>query len=305
MKYICAQPATIYFGWQIDVMLHSFVTTGVNLSDVQIVCSVQGKIDGYFSVLKDKYPDVEFFYYEDTRHDKNYISSIRPHILRKHFYANSYLSNEIIMYHDCDIAFTKPLILPCEVYEDDVCYLSDTISYIGHDYITSKGEVVLETMCNIVGIEKEIVKNNQESSGGAQYIMKGIDHNFWFDVENDCSRLHKEITVLNSKIVEEKKDSDPNYNPLQIWCADMWGVLWNLWKRNKKTKVIDELNFSWSVYSDKDWHKSAIYHNAGVTRDHKDLFYKGEYTNKLPDLNLNVKKDTCSAKYYRLIQQVL
>jgi len=32
MKYICAQPATQYFGWQIDVMLYSFVSTGVNMS---------------------------------------------------------------------------------------------------------------------------------------------------------------------------------------------------------------------------------------------------------------------------------
>ena len=34
MKYISAQPASLYYGWQIDVMLHSFVGQGVNLSDV-------------------------------------------------------------------------------------------------------------------------------------------------------------------------------------------------------------------------------------------------------------------------------
>ena len=52
MKYICAQPSTKYFGWQIDVMLYSFVTVGINLKDVHIVCAIHGEIDPYFDKLK-------------------------------------------------------------------------------------------------------------------------------------------------------------------------------------------------------------------------------------------------------------
>ena len=301
MKYICAQPATQYFGWQIDVMLYSFVTVGVNLEDVHVVCAIHGDIDPYFDGLMQKYPGVLFSFYEDTRHDKAYISSIRPHILKKHFSSFPELSKETIMYHDCDIVFTKRMYLPANVYNDDICYLSDTISYIGYDYIKSKGDNVLSAMSDIVGIDKEVIKLNQDNSGGAQYIIKGIDKYFWYDVENDSTRLFKEITELNNSL----RESDPNYHAIQIWCADMWAVLWNLWKRNKQTKVIPELDFSWSTSPSSFWHKHSIYHNAGATAEHKELFFKGKYTQTLPELNIDVKKDTCSYNYYKLIQQAL
>src|SRR6056300_129154 len=109
MKYICAQPSTQYFAWQIDVMLHSFVNVGIKLEDVHIVCAIHGGIDPYFDRLMKKYIGVSFSFYEDTRKDKRYISSIRPNILKKHFKANPSLKNEIIFYHDSDIVFTKPL----------------------------------------------------------------------------------------------------------------------------------------------------------------------------------------------------
>lgn len=300
MKYICAQPATQYYGWQIDVMLHSFKTVGVNLGNVHIVCAIHNKIDPYFDKLMRKYSGVVFSFYEDTRHDKSYISSIRPHILKKHFTAFSDLKDEVIFYHDSDIVFTKPLDVS-HLLENDISYLSDTISYIGYNYIHSKGEDVLEAMLNIVGIDKSVVEQNEESSGGAQYLMKGIDKYFWYDVENDCTRLFKEITELNQK----KKKEDPSYHELQIWCADMWGVLWNLWKRNKETRVVKEMDFSWSVNDQSQWHKSSIYHNAGVTHDRPDLFFKGKYIDTLPDLNLDINKSTCSYKYYNIIKNAL
>lgn len=300
MKYICAQPATQYYGWQIDTMLYSFRTVGVNLQDVHIVCAIHGEIDPYFDSLMRKYTGVVFSFYEDTRHDKSYISSIRPHILKKHFTAYPDLKDEPIFYHDCDIVFTKPLNID-HLLENDISYLSDTISYIGYNYIHSKGEDVLKRMLEVVGIDEEVVKRNESNSGGAQYLLKGIDKYFWYDVENDCTRLYKHLTTLN----EEKKKQDPNYHELQIWCADMWGVLWNIWKRSKETKVVDEMNFSWSVNDQIEWHKSSIYHNAGVTNDREDLFFKGNYIDTLPDLGLDLNKNTCSYKYYNIIKSAL
>lgn len=300
MKYICAQPATQYYAWQIDVMLYSFRTVGVDLEDVHIVCAIHGNIDPYFDKLMKKYPGVVFSFYEDTRYDKSYISSIRPHILKKHFTAFSNLSEESIFYHDSDIVFTRPLDIEKYV-KDDICYLSDTVSYIGYNYIKLKGDDVLQEMIHIVGIDEETVKNNQESSGGAQYLIKGIDKYYWHDVEKDSTRLYKEITKLN----ERKKQEDPNHHELQIWCADMWAVLWNLWKRNKQTRIIRELDFSWATSSIDQWHKNAIYHNAGVTANDNDMFFKGKYINEMPDLNIEVSKNKCSHNYYKLIQQAL
>jgi hypothetical protein len=300
MKYVCAQPATQYYGWQIDTMLYSFRTVGVNLEDVHIVCAIHNEIDPYFDRLMKKYPGVIFSFYEDTRHNKSYISSIRPHILKKHFTAYSKLKEDVIFYHDSDIVFTKPLDLN-KFTEDSVCYLSNTVSYIGYNYIHSKGEDVLNRMLNIVGIDEDVVKKNEINSGGAQYLLKGIDKYFWYDVENDSTRLFEELTALN----QEKKSQDPNYHELQIWCADMWGVLWNLWKKGKETRVIQEMDFSWATSNISEWHKNSIYHNAGVTEKDDDMFFKGDYIEKIPLMNLDVSKQKCSYSYYKLIQQSL
>ena len=67
MKYICAQPATQYYAWQIDVMLYSFRTVGVNLEDVHIVCAIHGEIDPYFDKLMKKYTGVLFSFYVPIR----------------------------------------------------------------------------------------------------------------------------------------------------------------------------------------------------------------------------------------------
>lgn len=305
MKYICAQPATLYYAWQIDTMLFSFVNVGINLEDVHVVCAIHGDIHDHFNVMMEKYPGVTFSFYEDERVDKSYIPSIRPHILKKHFRAFRSLSEGRIMYHDSDIAFTKPINWsPLEAYsslDQSTCFLSDTISYIGYDYIKSKGDDVLKVMLDTVGIDEDVVKANQESSGGAQYVLKDIDEYFWYDVEKDSVALFKSVSELN----RSKKEQDPDFHEIQIWCADMWAVLWNLWKRKKQTKVIRELDFSWATSSIKDWHKHAIYHNAGVTGSESGMFYKGQFLSEFPKLDLPIKTTSNSYNYYSLVRQAL
>jgi hypothetical protein len=38
LQYICAQPATLYYVWQVEVMLNNFRDVGINLNQVDIVC---------------------------------------------------------------------------------------------------------------------------------------------------------------------------------------------------------------------------------------------------------------------------
>lgn len=296
MKYICAQPATLYYAWQIDVMLFSFRAVGVNLSDVHIVCAIHNEIHPMYEKLKAKYPEVLFSFYEDTRLRREYISSIRPHILKKHFTKYPELSESVFMYHDCDIALTKPLDVD-HYLRNGIDYLSDTLSYIGYDYIKSKGQEFVDQMTDIVGIDEETVRDNQKSSGGAQYLLKpGIDKYFWHDVEKDSVNLFVNITELN----KETKSKNPEFHEIQIWCADMWAVLWNIWKRNRKTEVVKEMDFNWSVTSAEFWNDNAIYHNAGVTSNHEGFFYKGVYMDEVPPLDLKVDPGTCSYMYYEL-----
>lgn len=299
IRFLCAQPASIYYAWQIEVLLNNFIDTGINLNNVDIVCwKVNGVVPVEYTNLADNY-SARFFFYDDTRETRHYISSIRPNILKQHFKALPELENEAIFYHDCDIVFTKPINWQ-QFLEDDKWYGSDTRWYIGHDYIISKGEDILDKMCEIVNIDKDLIKDNELNSIGAQYLMKNINCNFWESVEIDCERLFNEITQINN----QKKSEDPRYHELQIWCADMWAVLWNGWKLGKETICHPDLEFAWATSTEDDWNRLNIFHNAGVTGTEGGLFYKALYINSLPyNEPLEIKEGTASKKYWEIIQK--
>src|SRR5439155_972507 len=85
---------------------------------------------------------------------------------------------------------------------DKTSYLSDTISYIGYEYINSCSERykskypnlrdndIFYGMCDTVGINYDLVINNQNNSGGAQYLLKNIDDKFWEECELKCEKLY-------------------------------------------------------------------------------------------------------------------
>ena len=133
-------------------------------------------------------------------------------------------------------------------------------------------------MCEIVKIDPIIPKLMNSNSGGAQYIMKNVDWTFWEFVERNSEQLFYQITDLNN----QKKAIDSTYHELQIWCADMWAVLWNGWISSNETKVVPEMDFSWATDPIERWSEKLIYHNAGVTCSCGRQFYKGLYIDKLP-----------------------
>jgi len=299
LRFICAQPASDYYVWQVETLLNNFISVGINPNNVDIVCwKVNGVIPENWIKLANGYP-ARFFFYDDTRETRHYISSIRPNILKQHFQAFPELENEAILYHDCDIVFTKPIDWN-QFLQDDKWYGSDCRWYIGHDYIIGKGEDILDKMCEIVDIDKQLVKDNELNAIGAQYLMKGINAEYWARVEKDCERLFKEITDINN----EKKAINPSYHELQIWCSDMWCVLWNGWKMGKETICHPSLEFAWATSTEADWDRLNIFHNAGVTDTASGLFYKALYINTLPySETLDIKEGTASKKYWEIIQE--
>lgn len=310
LRFVCAQPAIKYYAWQLETMLNNFIEMGINLNQVDIVCWKQtGEIPEEYSKLANGYP-ARFFFYDDTRETRHYISSIRPNILKQHFTKYPELEKEAILYHDCDIVFTKPINWE-QYLQDNKWYGSDCRWYIGHDYIISKGEDILNKMCEIVDIDKQLVKDNELNAIGAQYLMKGINAQFWANVEKDCERLFKEITDLNNEKIEldrhtmSEGESRQPYHPLQIWCADMWAVLWNGWKLGYESVCHPDLEFAWATSTEADWDRLNIFHNAGVTDTAGGLFYKALYMNELPyNKNLEIKEGTASKKYYEIIQKL-
>ncbi len=272
LRYICAQPAIDYYTWQVEVMINNFIKNGVNPNYIDIVCGINNNVvPDKWKTLAGTYNTVRFFFYNDTRQSPAYISSIRPNILKQHFAAHPYLKDEAIFYHDCDVIFTKAPNWN-EFLDDDVWYLSDTRSYIGAEYIKSKRFGIYEKMCEIVGIPEHIPETNELDSGGAQYLMKNIDADYWEKVERDSETLYK---YFQEHLREHPASKE--YHPIQMWTADMWAVLWNAWYFNHSAKVIPEMDFAWPTQGLDMWNKCTIYHNAGVTNDKERMFYKGIY----------------------------
>jgi hypothetical protein len=284
MTFISAQPDVPYFHWQVEVFIHNAMKSGVNPNWIEILFAYDETPSDEGVKLAQKYPFIRFFFYKKTGGENyGYIPILRPDILEQHFFKYPELSNEIIFYHDSDIIFRE---LPNFnlLNDDDVWYLSDTVSYIGSDYIKSKSDKLLTDMCNIAGVSRELVERNNENSGGAQYLMKNIDHLFWRDVKFVSLDLYK--YMLDAEVAERStltEEELKTYNPIQKWCSDMWAVLWCAWKRGHQTRISMELNFGWGSGGSHEWDSNKIMHNAGVLDSEKsEKFYKGEYISKSP-----------------------
>jgi hypothetical protein len=285
MTFICAQPDVPYFHWQVEVLIHNLMKSGVNPNWIEILFAYDEAPSNEGVSLASRYPYVRFFFYRKTPCDNyGYIPILRPDILEQHFTRFPNLSLEPIFYHDSDIIFRE---LPDfnKLLEDDNWYFSDTVSYIGANYIKSKSTVLFETMCNIASVSKELVEENEANSGGAQYLMKGIDHLFWRDVKFVSLDLYKYMMERENDERQTLTEEELRiYNPVQKWCADMWAVFWCGLKRGAEVRISEELSFSWgSTYGQEEWNKHKIYHNAGVVNNQDGkVFYKGEYIDKSP-----------------------
>ena len=313
LRYVCVQPTIDYYTWQVEVLINNFIKHGVNPNNMDIVCAIRPGEDvpAVWRKLADHYNYVRFFFYEDTRGNRPYVSSVRPHILKKHWEAHPYLKDEIIFYHDCDIIFTRPPDWS-KFMEDDIWYGSDCRFYISAEYIESKKYNIYEKMCDIVNIDPAIPRANELNGIGAQYLMKNVDAAYWEKVEKDSDDLyafflkdleeHPEIKDVPAVPANETTPEIPaviGYNPIQKWTADMWAVLWNAWYFKHEVRVAEEMDFCWATQEKSKWDKNTIFHNAGILNTMSDdYFYKGEFINKLPyDIENKFKEDRATHWY--------
>jgi hypothetical protein len=298
MKYVCAQPAIDYYTWQVEVMINNFIRNGIHPKDICILLAYHDKVPPKnWRDLANTYRDVGFFFYKDTREDTSYIPSIYFNLLKQHLKTFPELEKEVLFLHDSDIIFTRPVDFK-SMCNNDIWYLSDTVGYIGTQYILTKGEDVYLDMCRVMEMDPEIPKKFNSDSGGAQHIVKNTTFEYWDRVEKDAIKLYKHFC-----------DTESEYKGtgylIQKWTAGMWSLLWNAWRFGHTTKVDRRLDFCWATDQIQRWNQAPIFHNAGVTEDRKDLFYKATYINKLP--YSEVKLENINAKYcsYKYTEELL
>jgi hypothetical protein len=191
--FISAQPDDIYFHWQVELYLYQFAKHGIKDKCYAVFGYTDDSPSKYIQNLAKTYNIV---WYKDERNSNTpnfYVPSIRPHILKKFFKDRPELGKRVF-YHDSDIFIVK--LPPFErMLHDDIGYLSDTISYIGHNYIVDcasrynekypelpKNDL-LTKMCKCVGITKKLVKSNEKNSGGAKYLLKNISKGIYSEGE--------------------------------------------------------------------------------------------------------------------------
>ena len=281
LKFLCVQPQHDYYIWQVHAWIESLRKIGhSNKAIILIFIPQEQEQNKNWDKLINLYPESEFTFIKDTDKIRNliniYISSVRPYTLMKYFREHPEMSSKAIFYCDCDILFTEKFNIDSYIH-DDVNYLSDTNSYINADYFDSKikdvlpnkledfkKRDVLEEVTNLVGTSREIAVKNNLQSGGAQYLLKNIDADFWEKVLTDCIKIKLFLITINMEFFENENKG------FQSFCADMWAVLWNIWSANKPSLVIPEMKFTWGTNSYDSVKEVGIYHNAGITSQNQE-----------------------------------
>jgi hypothetical protein len=296
LKFICAQPDDVYFTWQVHLWLESLRKLGHSDKAIVLVfCPNFREPNDKWQKIVDLYPEAEFAFYRDDENRVSsllgiYISVLRPYTLMRYFQDHPEMKEKTLMYCDCDVVFTENFNID-QYINDDVHYLSDTNSYINASYFDSKEHDVLPSKLRaykkrdilqettaICNVNREIAEHYNLHSGGAQYLLKNIDADFWKHVMEDCISIRVFLMEVNKEFFASEDRG------FQSWCADMWAVLWNLWRVGGVTQVVPEMEFSWASDQMEKVNRLGIFHNAGMVGDTMGdipTFYKGKYHNGL------------------------
>jgi hypothetical protein len=314
--YVTAQPDLPYFHWQCEVYGFNFRENGVKPSDIHMIFGmVNSEQIPTKNALKLRDHGYNVHFYSDNRDKKDYIASIKPYLIFNWLKHNPQFG-ECFFLHDSDIIFKEKPDYE-KFINDDYCYLGDTTLYTSYEYLKNCSKrysekhnldefELMKKMTDVLGIELDCLKTNNDVSGGGQYIIKNTNYKQWYKIYQDSNELYDVLLKFH--------ESYPIDYGIQIWTAEMWSLLWNLWCMNKDTKIIDELGFSWATDTIDVYDKNPILHMAGVQPHEKEKkFYKGEFTNISPLEKLKenenffdyVDKNSSTIKYIEVMKSII
>jgi len=272
VKFIVPYPDVPYYSYQVLVQCNNFRSFGYDV-DTHYLCGAFNEVVSKQTqsfIYSDKIKS-RFHIYQDSRtaEEKKYTASLKPWLMAQYFAEFPEEKNSVYVYLDPDVIFLNDIDWN-QFLGDDVWYESDTKSYLDVRYINSKGEGLLDEMCEVSGISKDIVMKNDNHCGGAQYVTKNNTAEFW-------ERVWRTSVPLYNRMVETKDKYTPEGNiPIQFWCAEMWMTNWAAWENGIETKIDKRLDFHWANHSIKDL-KHDIMHYAGVPAEDGINFCKVTY----------------------------
>ena len=294
MKFLIAVPDHNYFLWQMLVQINNFRKYGFEKDLIYVVgTNPDNPSENLKKLMNDPTITCKFHLYRDARVGAMYPSSLRPNILKQFFKDFPELNSETFFYCDPDMIFTKQVNYD-HLLNDDIWYVSDTRSYIDSRYIKSKSEQLFVEMCDIVGVKPEAITAIDDHAGGAQYIMKNINSEFWEKVERDSEALYKHM-INTSNIYHPQ-------HPIQAWTADMWAVLWGCIYQGSEVRIVKELDFSWATDRTFRWFETNIFHNAGAIGGDGKYFLKTDHQISPFNKKLPCSNEFCSYLYVNEIK---
>ena len=290
MKVILCQPAIERFRWELEVCITRLQKLGYD-EIVLLFAKYESSIPDYF---RNKY-GVECRVYNDDRGFKDYQPSIKPYLWWRYLEENPEAEKDDYLYVDSDVILRDTLDVINLDLDPTHWFASDCEGYLGYDYIMGceDGESIARRMAHIVRIPYQELEKLRGNYGGAQWLISKPTAKYWHKVYDDTTTMHMYFQTVDSNI--------------QKWTAEMWAQLFNMVYFGIKTSVVTELDFCWATDPIDKWESKKIYHNAGVTHEDKQLFFKGLYDNGrspfLEDLSF-VDKSRCSSKYVEAIKEV-
>lgn len=264
MKLILAQPAVPRFQWELEVLL----TNIRQFTQDEVILLFTKHDDTVPRYLTNKYEGVRCFVYADQRDWSGYIPSVRPWLLSKYFAQDPSRVNDTYFYIDSDIIFRQWPDFATLGIDGNKVIGSDCGGYIDLDYIlgVEKGAEIAQNMANICGITVDQMRG--VPGIGAQLVFTNLGADFWQRSYQDSNRIYRYLELVDSNI--------------QKWTAEMWAQLWGWVREGKQILMPKELDFCRPTDLLAEWDKVKIMHNAGVTGAEGDMFFKGQYVDRMP-----------------------
>lgn len=291
VKFIIAFPDVPNYLWQVLVQMNNFARYGYDVDTHYLIGCFNGNVSKRAMKIfgSDKVKS-KIHFYHDTRHDVQYPASLKPWLMSRYFRDFPKEKDSVYVYLDPDVIFLEDIDW-AKFSSDDIWYESDTRSYLNTAYIKSKGDGLLQEMCDSVGISKDVVVENDLNAGGAQYILKNNTFELWDSVWRKSIDLYK---VMLASV--EKYKGQYKTHPIQYWTSEMWTTNWCAWLSGVETKVSDDLHFHFANHFISG-PKHKIFHNAGITVNDGKHFCRIAYPSSPFNKELKCGKNSMSYFY--------
>jgi hypothetical protein len=258
MRIVTAIQDGTYLLWQAELLYYNCIELGF---DCTILIASEAQASDYAKALAD-HTTAKIF--RDIRENKDYAASVQPYLLNK--YSSSMHGDEILVC-DSDVLFKS--IAAIRIPEGNQIIASNCSEYLDARYVDGCDPDILTNMCDICGVDIEMIRN-QSFAPGAQFVFgKDFDHLVWDKIEKDTVAIHNYLKSVKCSIRQ-----------IQVWTACMWGIWFNL--INNEIIHDASLDFCWATDSKQRWDECNLLHMAGVMPGTIGAFYKGSFAKETP-----------------------